>query len=85
MAKITGTVENAAQFKILDYEASLPVNYLLGKFTFSANPVYAFPVNPSIVQVVTTRTNNMSTTRYHTEKNENTFFITVGFSYKFEK
>jgi len=85
VANITGQVENASQFKLLDYEASLPIDYEAGKFTFSANPVYAFPVNPSIVQVTTTRANNTSTTRFNTEKTENTFFITLGVSYKFGK
>ena len=85
IANVTGRVENASQFKVLDYEASLPIDYQAGKFTFSANPVYAFPVNPSIVQVTTTRANNTSTTRFNTEKTENTFFITLGVSYKFEK
>lgn len=85
VASVTGIVENASELKVLDYEASLPVDYVAGKFTFSANPVYAFPINPSIVQVTTTKANNTSTTRINTEKINNTFFLTVGVTYKFKK
>jgi hypothetical protein len=85
VANVTGIVENASELKILDYEASLPIDYTSGKFTFSANPVYAFPVNPSIVQVTTTKANNTSTTRINTEKIKNSFFITIGVTYKFKK
>ncbi len=85
IANVTGIVENASKLKMLDYEASLPIDYQAGKFTFSAIPVYAFPVNPSIVQVTTTRANNASTTKFITEKIANTFFITVGVTYKFKK
>ncbi|MEP6949555.1 MAG: hypothetical protein ABI863_09795 [Ginsengibacter sp.] len=85
VANVTGIVEDASHLKVLDYEASLPIDYTAGRFIFSANPVYAFPVNPSIVQVTTTKANNTSTTRTNTEKIKNTFFITVGVTYKFKK
>lgn len=85
IANVTGVVEDASQLKVLDYEASLPIDYTAGKFTFSANPVYAFPVHPSIVQVTTTKANNTSTTRTNTEKIQNSFYITVGVTYKFKK
>jgi hypothetical protein len=85
IAKITGIVENASELKVLDYEASLPIDYVAGKFTFSANPVYTFPINPSIVQITTTKANNTSTTHINTEKIKNAFFITVGVTYKFKK
>jgi hypothetical protein len=85
VAKITGVVENASDFKILDYEISLPIDYTTGKFSFNINPVYALPINPSKVQITTTKANNVSTTRVTTEKIENNFFITVGATYKFGK
>lgn len=85
VASITGVVENASDLKVLDYEASIPVDFQVGKFTFSANPVYAFPVNPSLVQVTTIKANNTSTTRVNTEKIKNTFFVTLGLTYKFKK
>jgi hypothetical protein len=85
VAKITGIVQNASTLKVLDYELSLPVEYQLGKFALNVNPVYAFPLNPSVVQVTTTKANNTSTSKLVTEKIENTFFITVGVTYKFGK
>lgn len=83
-ASVTGAVLNASNFKILDYEASLPIDYVVGKFTFNVNPVYAFPVNPSVVQITTKRP-NVTNVRTVTEKVTNTFFITIGVNYKFGK
>ncbi len=84
-SSVTGIVLNASKFKILDYEASLPVNYITGKFTFSADPVYAIPVHPSVVEVITKSLAGVTTTKYVTEKLKNTFFITLGVTYKFGK
>jgi hypothetical protein len=85
IARVTGIVENASTFKLLDYEISLPLEYERGKFTFSFTPVYAIPVHPSVVQITTVKENGNSTTRTATEKIANTFFATVGVTYKFGK
>jgi len=85
IAKVTGIVEDASTFKLLDYEISVPLEYQTGKFTFSFNPVYAIPVHPAIVQITTVKQNNSITTRTATEIITNTFFGTIGVIYKFGK
>ena len=85
IANISGVVQNAEALKVLDYEMSLPVDYKVGNFTFNINPVYSIPVNPSVVEVTTTKANNTTTKKVITEKIENSFFITVGVTYKFGK
>lgn len=85
IAKVTGIVEDASTFKLLDYEISLPLEYQTGKFIFNFNPVYAIPVHPAIVQITTVKQNNTKTTRTATEIITNTFFGTVGVIYKFGK
>src|SRR5450631_2589356 len=85
IAKVTGIVEDASTFKLLDYEISVPFEYQTGKFIFTFNPVYAIPVNPAIVQITTVKQNNTSTTRTAIEKIGNTFYGTVGVIYKFGK
>ena len=85
IANVSGIVENASTFKLLDYEASLPLEYETGKFTFSFTPVYAIPVHPSVVDITTVKENGNSTTKQSIEKIANTFFGTVGMVYKFGK
>jgi hypothetical protein len=85
IANVSGIVENASTFKLLDYEMSLPVEYETGKFTFGFTPVYAIPVHPSVVQITTVKENGNSTTRTATEKISNTFFGTIEVVYKFGK
>ena len=51
VAKITGTIENPNAFKILDYEASMEINYTAGRFTFTLLPTYAIPINPSVLDI----------------------------------
>lgn len=82
-ALVSGEVQNAAAFKFLDYELSLPVSYEAGRFTFSVTPVYAIPVSPEQI-LVTTRFNNATvSSKMHTEQIENSFFCTFGMLYKF--
>jgi hypothetical protein len=82
-ANISGVVENADALKVLDYEISAPAEYKAGRFTMSLAPTYSIPVNPSVLQVTTTRSNNTGNTKIVTEKIANTFFMTAGVSYKF--
>ena len=71
----TGMMGGAAgSFKMLDYELSVPVSYTLKKLQFSFTPVFAIPVNPATI------TNNQNT---YKEELSNSFFWSVGVSYKF--
>lgn len=83
--KITGSVTNASAFRIMDYEASLPLSYSLGSLTFSFTPSYAIPVHPSVISVTKTYsvTTIPSTTQLQKEQLSNTFFFTAGLSYQF--
>lgn len=62
------------QFKIMDYEISVPFEYSLGNFDFNLKPEYIIPVNPGTVDV-----NNATVT----ETLSNSFVIVAGISYKF--
>ncbi len=83
VALITGEVENASEFKLLDYEISVPLDYTLGKFTFDLFPVYAIPVNPALLNITEKLENGTVRSRTHTEKIANTFFFTLEVLYKF--
>jgi hypothetical protein len=81
---ITATVIDPSAFRILDYEASLPVNYTLKKFVFSFTPTLAFPVNPAMVSRTVDPDNGAPTTKMVVfEKLQNSFFWTLGLTYKF--
>jgi hypothetical protein len=80
---INGYLPNAAEFKIMDYEWSAPVNYSLGKFLFNFTPTLAMPVNPNIVVLTITPPSGISTTKTRTEKLSNVFFWSAGVTYSF--
>ena len=78
----TGTVLNGAQFMTRDFEFSVPLDYTINKFSLNFTPGYVIPVNPNIV-VIDTKSSTGSTSNTYTEKLENTFFWSIGASYKF--
>jgi hypothetical protein len=80
---ISGEVVDAAAFKILDYELSLPVNYTAGKWMFTVNPAYIMPVHPAVVSVTTQLLNQPPKTRTGTEKINQSFYLQAGVMYKF--
>lgn len=76
-------LENASDFKIMDYEISLPIDYSLGKFIFNFTPTGAFPVNPNVVVTTVTPPSGVVTTRTKTEKLSNIFYWSAGITYTF--
>lgn len=58
---ITANTDDAAAFKILDYELTVPLEYTLRRFTIGITPVYAIPVNPNHINITVTTAN---ATRY---------------------
>lgn len=81
---VTTLVEDAAKFKMLDYECSLPVSYTINKLTISLTPVYAVPVNAA--QVTTTLVpegGGVTKTKTAQETISNSFYCSFGLSYKF--
>ena len=79
---VSGVVLDASQFKILDYEFTLPANYTYKKFTFNFTPTYAIPVNPAVVSITRQIANQAPTTVTRNEKIGNSFFWQAGFIYK---
>src|SRR5262249_18250284 len=61
---ITANTDDAAAFKILDYELTVPLEYTQHRFTIGITPVYAIPVNPNDVNITVTTTN---ATRYRSD------------------
>ncbi|MDO6435007.1 hypothetical protein Q4E93_30615 [Flavitalea sp. BT771] len=80
---ITGTVVNPSAFKVLDYEASLPISFTAGKCTFSATPAFSIPVNPARINLQYAYSTGATALRQHVEKIENTFYWTLGAAYRF--
>ena len=83
VASITGEVINAGQFQILDYEASIPLAYKLGRFTCSFTPTFAIPVNPSQLAIHEVLANNEVINKVRTEQIENVFYWNAGIVYSF--
>ena len=81
---VSAIVQDAAKFKMLDYECSIPVSYTLNKYTFSLTPVLAVPVNPAVVvTTITPETGGVTRTKTAQETISNSFFCSFGISYKF--
>ncbi|HEY5369435.1 MAG TPA: hypothetical protein VIJ75_10610 [Hanamia sp.] len=80
---IKAYLPNASEFKIMDYEFSLPLDYSAGKFIFDLNPTLADPVNPNIVVTTTTPPSGISTTKTRTEKLSSIFYWSVSITYSF--
>jgi hypothetical protein len=83
VAQVTGTVLNASEFKLLDYEPALPINYSVGKCTFNFTPTYSIPVNPATIDVHTIRDNGQVIDKTKPETISNTFYWTLGLSFLF--
>lgn len=67
------TIDNSRQFQALAWEFSLPVSYTIKKLSLHINPVYAIPVNPSVVTIDQTQ---------YKESLSNVFYLTAGIRYK---
>ena len=80
---VVGSVVNPSNFKILDYEASIPFSYTIRKLVFNFTPTYAIPVNPSLINVNTNQSGGNSSSKTITENLTNTFYMSIGFSFKF--
>ncbi|HEY8734187.1 MAG TPA: hypothetical protein VIL90_06445 [Puia sp.] len=77
---VTGSVVSPSNFKILDYELSIPFSYTLNKLTFNFTPTYAIPVNPSLIDI---QSNGGSTNKIVTEHLTNTLYVTTGIIFRF--
>jgi len=80
---ITAIALNVNNFKIMDYELSVPFEYTVNKITLNFTPTYAIPTNPNQVVLDVKSSNGGSYTKTYTEKLANTFFWSFEISYKF--
>ncbi|HET7114921.1 MAG TPA: hypothetical protein VFI29_00420 [Hanamia sp.] len=80
---IKAYLPNVSNFKIMDYEFSLPVDYSLGKFVFDITPTEAFPVNPNVVELTVTPPSGIPVSRTKIENLNNIFFFSAGITYSF--
>jgi hypothetical protein len=81
---VSGYVENPGEFKILDYEWSIPVTYSVKRFTFNFSPSYDVPGNAAVVDVTVTSPRLGTRTKQRgKEKLNNSFFFVSGVSYSF--
>ena len=83
IADVTGSVINAAAFRIMDYEPALPIEYTIGKCTISFTPAYAIPVNPATIGITTVRQNGTKTIRIQQEQIGNSLYFTGEISFIF--
>jgi len=74
---------NTSQFKIMDYEISVPVEYSLGNFIFNFTPAESIPVNPNVAVITVTPPSGNAVTRTKTEKLSSIFYWSAGFTYSF--
>ncbi len=83
VSEINASVQNAAAFKILDYEASVPVSYKLQHFTFNVTPAVALPVHPAVIQYTVKNGAGNSRSATYTESLQNCFYWSAGITYTF--
>ncbi len=80
---VIGSIVNPSNFKILDYEVSFPLSYTINKLVINFTPTYAIPVNPSVININTKQSNGSSSNKTVTEQLTNSFYMTMGFTFKF--
>ena len=81
---VTANTLNTSNFKILDYEFSVPIDYKAKRFTLSFTPTYAIPVNPNTVMLTIKGSNGNTNTKTFTENLGNSFYWSFGVAYKIE-
>lgn len=80
---ITAYTLNPGKFRILDYEASLPIEYDPGKFRFNFTPAFVFPVSPNTVVRTVQPVGGIPVTKNYTEQISNSFYWEIEVGYKF--
>ncbi|MEO8854916.1 MAG: hypothetical protein ABI359_14120, partial [Ginsengibacter sp.] len=74
---------NTSQFKIMDYEFSVPLDYSVGKFIFDITPTASLPVNPNVVSTTVTAASGASVTKTKAETLSSIVFWSAGITYSF--
>lgn len=82
-AAVTQETLNASAFKVLDCELSADLAFKANRFSFFATPVYAIATNPNVIVTTVYRPNGaVLSTQSKVENLSNSFYCTVGLSYK---
>jgi hypothetical protein len=71
---VTINFNSSTNFRLMDYEISLPFEYTQGRYNFFLDPIYAIPENPAQVKV---------NAKVFTEKLDPCFYGEVGVKVKF--
>ena len=79
---ISAALDDASKFKIMDYELMGDAEYKVKNFSFYFDPVLAVPVNPNVITTTIKPPVAPATTRTTVEKIENSFYFTVGVSWR---
>ena len=82
LSSVTGSVVSPANFKILDYEASVPFSYTIKNLVINFTPVYAIPVNAALINIHTGQNNGTSSNQVMVENISNTFYWIVGITFR---
>jgi hypothetical protein len=82
LSTITGSVVNPSNFKILDYEASMPFSYTIKNLVINFTPTYSIPVNPALINIHTGQSNGTSSNQVIVENLTNTFYWTIGITFR---
>jgi hypothetical protein len=82
-AVVNAEASASSAFKVLDYELEGKFEYTVKHFSFSFNPQYAIPQNPSAITITTKTAAGATTTQTFTETISNSFFWTFGVNYNF--
>lgn len=83
LAQVSAEVQDAAQFKPMSYEFSLPLEYTLGRVTIALSPVYSVAVNPAVTTVTIKPPVAPAFTRVVNEKLKNRFYASLDLYYTF--
>ena len=80
---ITANVLGVNNFKIMDYELSLPFEYTPNKLTLGFTPTLAMPTNPNQVDLTIKSSGGGNSSKTYTEKLKSVFFFSFDLAYKF--
>jgi len=80
---ISADLSDVEQFKLLDWECTLPINYTFKRFTINFSPSFAYPVNAAVVTYHIKPSTGPSFSRTSTELLSNSFFFQTGVTYQF--
>ena len=80
---VSASVLDASEFKVMNYEFTLPLVYTIKKFSIGFTPSYSIAANPAVVTITTKRASGIIVTQTITEKIQNLFYYSFEAAIKF--